>query len=99
MLKSSAHADAMLDIANNGFTTQPEVVQRCLCSDGYIEAMISGRQRWTITPKGLAIMRAHGYRSMPNYCRNPGLSRQRPGREFKTTGIKGNAHADDRLND
>lgn len=99
MLKSTAHADAMLDIANNGFTTQPEVVQRCLSADGYIEAVISGRQRWTLTPKGLAIMRAHGYRGMPNYCRNTGLSRASNPRKLSTSGLRGNAHADDRLND
>lgn len=99
MLKSVAHADAMLEIATDGFTHQPEQVQRCLCEDGYIEPMVSGRQRWTVTPKGLVVMRAHGYRSVPNYCRNPGLSRARPNNEFKHSGTTGNAHADDRIPD
>lgn len=99
MLKTAEQADAMLDIANNGFTTQTETVQRWLEEQEYIVRVVSGRQRWSITPKGLVVMRASGYRSTPNYCRNPDLSRERPDREFSAAKLKGNANADKRFKD
>lgn len=99
MLKTAEQADAMSEIAEKGFTRQPEGTQLWLKEQGYIEPMISGRQRWTLTPKGLVVMRAHGYRGTPNYCRNPGLHSERPVRAFKSTTLKGNPNADKRTQD
>jgi len=99
MLKTANQADALLEIANNGYTHQPESVTNELIAAGYIEPMISGLQRFTLTPKGLTIMRAHGYRGVPNYCRNTGLGRASNPKKLNTTGLRGNAHADDRYKD